>query len=152
MHDPSAIALVSLTNSSVKKSIQEDPPRTTYCLYEATSDNFRLIRGKEGNEIFLSGIFSLYRINYSWHLFGGENMDITISTDEMVVDYTYEIKTDSIFMSDTIPQNVAGKEVRSDEKLFDQVRAWPEVAEGLGLPTFEGLFDRSETGRGVNRA
>ena len=37
-------------------------------------------------------------------------MDITISTNEMAVDHTYEIKTDSIFMSDIIPENLAGKE------------------------------------------
>jgi hypothetical protein len=34
----------------------------------------------------------------------------------------------------------------SEKKLLNQLCAWPEVAEGLVLPAFEGFFDRSETG------
>jgi len=114
LHDPNAIALVSTKDNSVKKSYKEDPVETTYNLYEVISDSFKIIKGQEGNEIFLSGIFSLNRINQSWQLFGGEDMDITISTNEMVVDYIYEIKTDSIFLSDTIPENLSGKDPYED--------------------------------------
>ena len=41
LHDPSAIALVSTKNNSVKKSYQEDPVETTYNLYEVISDSFK---------------------------------------------------------------------------------------------------------------
>ena len=39
----------------------------------------------------------------------------------------------------------------TDKELLNQVCARPEVAEGLVLPAFERLFDRSETGLSPER-
>jgi hypothetical protein len=103
LHQPSAIGLVKSGKRDLHKSTgtEED-----YFLYEMASDSFRMVYGKEGNEILFRNVQRMDRINDTWQIltggWGAYQGEIILVTQEEQINYAVEVSTDSIFTSDTV--------------------------------------------------
>jgi hypothetical protein len=103
LHQPSAIGLVKSAMPSTLKSEETDQD---YFLFEMTSDSFRMVRGKEGNEILFRNVQRMDHINDTWQIltgaWGAYQGEIILVTPEGQIDYSVEVSIDSIFTSDTV--------------------------------------------------
>ena len=102
LHNPETLALVNSGESSAKKTESVDPGEI-YILYEISADNFEMVQGEEGNDLYFQGITGVKRINDTWQIFGGGGESVKLITKELTINYEYEIQSDSIFKADTIP-------------------------------------------------
>gem|GEM_PF-3438239 len=100
LNDPAALALVPEKKSGSKKNTGEWDENTYFRLFESKGEDFTLVKGQEGNDIFFKYVEFIERINDTWQLIGGS--PLTLVTNEMEITTTYDIQTDSIFLADTI--------------------------------------------------
>jgi len=103
LHQPSAIGLVESATQSALKSAETDKD---YFLFEMTSDSFRMVRGKEENELLFRNVQRMERINDTWQIltggWGAYQGEIILVTHEEQIDYSIEVSTDTIFTTDTV--------------------------------------------------
>jgi hypothetical protein len=103
LHQPSAIGLVQSATQSTLKFTETDKD---YFLYEMVSDSFRMVLGKEENELLFRNVQRMDRINDTWQIltggWGAYQGEIILVTHEEQIEYAVEVSTDSIFTTDTV--------------------------------------------------
>jgi len=103
LHNPTHLALIKKDSVVFnKKSTQfEEDPSQVYGLFELLDDSLQELSGVEGNQISFRGIRNIKQIDNTWMLYYGDDF-FALDTYEKKIDYSYQVKVDTIFMTDTI--------------------------------------------------
>lgn len=101
LNNPDALALVEQRTIQSKKSLNGEDNQ--YQIYEITNDSIKLVKGSEGNDIYLKSIDEIFDINEEWKAFADYDptTGIILTTNEMQISNSITVETDSIFLSDT---------------------------------------------------